>query len=82
MCKSCGYKEPYVEEYKEKKHRGMTDEQLSKELYKRVRSVNTRKQSEREIRQMIEDYIKDNNIKFEMTVVEGNRNNEEENENE
>jgi len=33
-CRSCGYMEPVVEEYKKKKHKQMTNEQLSKETLK------------------------------------------------
>jgi hypothetical protein len=78
ICKSCGYMEPKIEEYKVNKNNPVTNEQLSKELYKRLRSVNTRKQSEGELRTIIDKFIEDNNIKFEMVIVEGNKNNNEE----
>ncbi len=75
MCRHCGYLEPRIEEYKDdKKHqRDMTDEELSKELYKRLRSINTRKQSEPEIRKIINDFVRNNNIKVEWKIVSGEK---------
>lgn len=73
ICKSCGYFEPEIEEYKHNK-KGMSDKQLSDALYKRLRSINTRKQSEPEIRKIIDDFIEKNNLgNIEIHFVDGSK---------
>ncbi len=75
ICRSCGYREPEVEEYKGiKKHkRSLTNEELSKELYKRVKTISTRKQSETELRKIIDDFVQENNVKFQITYVDASK---------
>lgn len=62
MCRSCGYLEPAIEEYEKGDGQKMSSDQLSKELFKRLMSLNTRKQSELEIKKIINDFIQANNI--------------------
>jgi len=71
ICKSCGYLEPKIEEYKDKG--SMSDKELSKELYKRIKTINTRKTSEAELKQIIDDFILRNNIKVEFRVMDGSK---------
>jgi uncharacterized protein YcfL len=49
------------------------NEELSKELYKRIKTINTRKTSEAELKQIIDDFILRNNIKVEFRVMDGSK---------
>jgi hypothetical protein len=70
MCRSCGYLEPPIEEYVKNKDHNMTNEELSSELLKRVKSLDTRKASEVEIKKIIDDFVTKNNLKVRVEFVD------------
>lgn len=83
FCRSCGYREPLVEEYKTNKNSGnKNSETLARELYKRLRSIDTRKKSEGELRQIIDDFVSDNNLKIEIVYKDFSGKDKKENDDE
>ena len=84
VCRSCGYREPPIEDYKKSKKSApaLDNKTLGRELYKRLRSVDSRKKSETEIMDMIDDYIEKNNIKIEVIGMDfsGKKKNEDDKE--
>ena len=61
-CGMCGFREPIVEEYNKKKTHVHDNKVLARELFKRIRFVGKDKQSEEDIRKMIDDFVQSNNM--------------------
>jgi hypothetical protein len=77
VCRSCGYMEPNIEEYKKTEGR-MNNEVLVRHLIERLRVKDTgKKRNEKEIRKIVEDYVEENNLKIQVEVFPSKRTPEE-----
>lgn len=69
-CRTCGFREPPIEEYIKNKEKLMDNETLARELRQRLRSVGNKKKNEGEIMRIINDFIKQKNLRNEIIFTD------------
>lgn len=74
ICRACGFREPPIEEYIKNKEKLMDNETLARELRQRLKIVGNKKKNEGEIMRIIEDFIKQKNLRNEIIFKDFGKN--------